>query len=87
MYKIGTNVLIKIKDEESVGKIVYIFKANKIPKRKKLLKYYGKRVSKPMYNHFCGSFISDRLVIKNIEKGYIILPLKGLGKYFNIKKI
>lgn len=83
----GSKVKYTLKNKSPVkGKIVHVFEAYQVPNQKKLLKYYGKEIINPKYASLFGPMASDRIVIKKKKGDYIILPLKGIDRYFQLEE-
>lgn len=86
-FNIGDKVRIKVnRKKEFLGKVVYIFKKFEIPSKKKLIKYYGLMIINPKYGKLFGPMFEDRIVIKKKgkHKHYVILPMAGNRRHFNI---
>ena len=69
-------------------KIVYIFKAYQIPKKNKVLKYYGCNVINPIYARVFGPMQNDRSVLKRNKNDYIILYIdREILNYVNLEVV
>ena len=53
--------------------VVHIFKAYQVPKKKKIIKYYGKEIIDPVYGKLFGPMKNDRFVLKRGKGDYIVL--------------
>ncbi len=87
--KVKITYLTKFKKgDEIIGEIVYIFKAFKVPSKKKIIKYYGKEIIDPKYAGIFGPNKTARLVVKKENtEDYIVLPLGGWNRYFKITNL
>ena len=79
-FKVGT--LLKYSHKAKLGKkqkpmmdciIVHVFHAYKVPKTKKVIKYYGKIIIDPKFGRVFGPMKNDRFVLKRGKNDYIII--------------
>lgn len=96
--KIGSRVLYaskyrnksSLKTDMKECEVIDILKAFKIPKKKKIIKYYGEKIISPKYKCVFGPHEYDRVVLKRInsefDNDYIVLPLTPrMFNYCNIE--